>query len=40
MMSDAEQAKWLKQLNTKQNTYMYRLAKQKMKKENSDEKPW
>ena len=40
MMSDAEQTKWLKQLNTKQNTYMYRLAKQKMKKENSDEKPW
>ena len=40
MMSDAEQAKWLKQLNAKQNTYMYRLGKQNMKKENSDEKPW
>ena len=40
MMSDAEQAKWLKQLNAKQNTYMYRLGKQKMTKEKSDEKPW
>ena len=40
MMSDAEQAKWLKQLNAKQNTYMYRLGKQKINKENSDEKPW
>jgi len=40
IMSDAEQAKWLKQLNSQQNTYMYMLNKQKYNKEDSNEKPW
>jgi len=39
-MSDEEERKWLKQLNSEQNTYMYMLDNQKPKKENSDEKPW
>ena len=39
-MSDAEQAKWLKQLNSQQSTYMYMLNKPQLNKENSDEKPW
>ncbi len=39
-MSDAEEKKWLKELNLQKNTYLYRLGKQKQKGENNDEKPW
>ena len=39
-MSDAEEKKWLKQLNLQKSTYLYRLNTQKPKEENSDEKPW
>ena len=39
-MSDAEETKWIKQLNQQKSTYMYKLNKQKPKKENLDEKPW
>jgi len=40
MMSDAEEAKWLDQLNLQKNTYLYKLGEQKTMKENSNEKPW
>jgi len=39
-MSDAEEAKWLQELNQHQNTYMYMLNNENEIKENSDEKPW
>ena len=39
-MSDAEEAKWLKELNSNQNTFMYMLNNQNNTKESSDEKPW
>lgn len=39
-MSDAEENKWLKQLSTKQNTYLYKLNQQKSRKKDEDEKPW
>lgn len=39
-MSEAEEKKWLKELNTNQNSYMYMLGKQKPKEDNSNEKPW
>lgn len=39
-MSDAEEEKWLNQLNRQQNTYMYMLNDQTNKEENTDEKPW
>ena len=39
-MSEAEEKKWLKELNKNQNSYMYMLGKQKPKEDNSDEKPW
>ncbi|QOP43119.1 VWA domain-containing protein [Sulfurimonas sediminis] len=39
-MSDAEEAKWLKSLNSEQSTYLYRLNQSNKKKENSNEKPW
>ena len=39
-MSDAEEKKWLKKLNMQQNTYMYKLNSNKVKKDNSYEKPW
>ncbi|MCD6191157.1 MAG: VWA domain-containing protein [Sulfurimonas sp.] len=39
-MSDAEEAKWLNKLNSKQNTYLYRLNEQKMKNKEKNEKPW
>jgi Ca-activated chloride channel homolog len=39
-MSDAEEAKWLDQLNLQKNTYLYKLGEQKPMKESSDEKPW
>jgi len=39
-MSDAEEKKWLKQLTTKQNTYLYRLNQLQDSKRNENEKPW
>lgn len=39
-MSEAEEKKWLKELNQNQNGYMYMLGRQKPKEDNSDEKPW
>ena len=39
-MSDSEETKWLNKLNSKQNTYLYRLNEQKMKNEEKNEKPW
>ena len=39
-MSDAEEQKWLKALNSKQNTYMYMLNKNSKREEHSDETPW
>lgn len=39
-MSDAEEKKWLQQLNMNKNTYMYMLNNQNNKEENSNEKPW
>ena len=39
-MSDAEEKKWLKQLSTQQNTYLYRLNQQKETKRDENEKPW
>ncbi|MFA6191354.1 MAG: VWA domain-containing protein [Sulfurimonas sp.] len=39
-MSDTEEQKWLGQLNSQQNTYMYKLNNEKSKMENSNEKPW
>ena len=39
-MSDAEEVKWLKQLNLQKNTYLYKLNTKQSKEKNSDEKPW
>lgn len=39
-MSDVEESKWLKHLNTKQNTYLYRLNNQQESKRDENEKPW
>jgi len=39
-MSDAEEKKWLKRLNSQQSSYLYMLNKQKPVKENKNEKPW
>jgi len=39
-MSNAEEAKWLKQLNLQKNTYLYKLNTKKHKEVNTDEKPW
>ena len=39
-MSDAEEQKWLKQLNSQQNTYMYMLNDNKPIQRDTDEKPW
>lgn len=39
-MSDAEEQKWLKTLNSQKNTYMYKLGKAKPKQEDTNEKPW
>ncbi|EDZ61902.1 protein 2 containing von Willebrand factor, type A domain [Sulfurimonas gotlandica GD1] len=38
-MSDLEEAKWVKKLNSKQNTYLYRLNKQ-IEDDEKNEKPW
>jgi len=39
-MSDLEEAKWVKKLNSKQNTYLYRLNKERAENEEKNEKPW
>ncbi len=39
-MSDAQEQKWLEQLNSQPNTYMYMLNDKKSKMENTNEKPW
>ena len=39
-MSDAEQDKWLKQLNMNKNTYMYKLNDSKPQERKANEKPW
>ena len=40
-MSDAEEKKWLKYLNSKSNTYLYRLNENKKpNRSDEDEKPW
>jgi Ca-activated chloride channel family protein len=39
-MSEAEEQKWIEQLNMNQNSYMYRLNDEKPKNIRSDEKPW
>ena len=39
-MSNAEEKKWLNQLNKNQNSYMYMLGNQKPNEDSSDEKPW
>ncbi len=39
-MSDAEEAKWLNELNSKKNTYLYKLGEHKPMKEMDNEKPW
>ena len=39
-MSEAEEKKWLNQLNKNQNSYMYMLGNQKPNEDSSDEKPW
>jgi Ca-activated chloride channel family protein len=39
-MSDAEEKKWLKTLNLEQNSYLYRLNRQKPIKEDENVKPW
>lgn len=39
-MSDAEEKKWLKHLNSKSNTYLYKLNNDNKNRSNPDEKPW
>jgi len=39
-MSEAEEQKWLKQLNSKSNTYLYKLNDNKQQRNDEDEKPW
>ncbi|QOY51300.1 VWA domain-containing protein [Candidatus Sulfurimonas baltica] len=39
-MSEAEEQKWMQQLNTDSNTYLYQLNNEKPKNSDSDEKPW
>jgi len=39
-MSDLEQVKWVKKLNSKQNTYLYRLNKETVKNKDKNNKPW
>ncbi len=39
-MSDAEEEKWLQQLNLEKNTYMYQLDQRQPMKEDNNEKPW
>jgi len=39
-MSDAEEKKWLKHLNSKSNTYLYKLNNNKPIRSDENEKPW
>ena len=39
-MSDAEEKKWLKHLNSKSNTYLYKLNNNKQNRSDENEKPW
>ncbi|MBU1927814.1 VWA domain-containing protein, partial [bacterium] len=39
-MSDAEEEKWIQQLNMNQNSYMYMLNNENKNEEKTDEKPW
>ena len=39
-MSDLEEAKWVKKLNSKQNTYLYRLNEKRAGHKEKNEKPW
>jgi len=39
-MSDLEQAKWVKKLNSRQNTYLYRLNEETIENEEKNEKYW
>jgi Ca-activated chloride channel family protein len=39
-MSEAEERKWLNQLNLEKNTYLYKLGEHKPIKESDNEKPW
>ncbi len=39
-MNDAEEAKWLKQINTNNQSYLYRIKNKHNKKEKTYEKPW
>jgi len=39
-MSDLEEAKWVKKLNSNQNIYLYRLNKETSENEEKNEKPW
>ena len=39
-MSEAEEKKWMKQLNKSQSTFLYKLNKQNKFEEQTDEKPW
>jgi Ca-activated chloride channel family protein len=39
-MSDAEEKKWLKQINANNKTYLYRMNNKQNNKERSYEKPW
>lgn len=40
LMSDSEEEKWLKQLSTQQNTYLYKLNQSQNTKKDENEKPW
>ena len=39
-MSDLEEEKWVKKLNSKQNTYLYRLNEEMLENDEKNEKPW
>ena len=39
-MSNAEEKKWLNQLNQQKNTYLYRLNNENNNMEDSNAKPW
>ena len=39
-MSDAEEQKWIQELNSNKNTYMYKLNDEEPKKSDDDQKPW
>ena len=39
-MSAAEKAKWFNKLDSKQNTYLYRLNEQRAKNNERNDKPW